>query len=288
MRHVQGLLIGLILAAASSALAQRPLGPGAQFRWGSVDVLVAADSGGGVLLWATTTGDGTQIFGHQKQYFDFFDPDSAGLWAVAAETFLDSSPPSHAYASEWFYPHLLTGRAGVVLFMGFHWTGERWDDQPTLYFAGPGGRDPIALRGFRPMLRDFCRQILAQARLSSAAPSATGAEMKGNEGDSILVTLSPALRDRPPRMSYPAALREEDASGMVWATFLVDTTGLIRGGSFRALLSDHPALTDYVRHWVQGLRFVPGRMGGRPVTMRVNIPFTFVLTHSVEAREQPY
>ena len=77
---------------------------------------------------------------------------------------------------------------------------------------------------------------------------------------------------------YPKELREANIEGEVLAQFVVDTTGRVEPGSFRALRSTHHEFVLAVRTSLSGLRFKPAEVGGRKVRQLVQQPFEFRLT----------
>jgi hypothetical protein len=77
---------------------------------------------------------------------------------------------------------------------------------------------------------------------------------------------------------YPADLKERNVEGQVLAQFVVDTTGHVRPGSFRALRWDEIGFVEAVRQAVYFMRFRPAEIGGRKVPQLVQQPFNFRLT----------
>jgi protein TonB len=77
--------------------------------------------------------------------------------------------------------------------------------------------------------------------------------------------------------AYPEALRSRAVSGTVVAEFVVDTTGRVEPGSFRAIRSDDPLFTEAVRVALIRARFRPAEVAGTRVRQLVQQPFTFVL-----------
>ncbi|MCU0626414.1 MAG: hypothetical protein MUF21_08015 [Gemmatimonadaceae bacterium] len=92
-----------------------------------------------------------------------------------------------------------------------------------------------------------------------------------------------------PRVTFPESVRLLGGEGTIIASFVVDAGGSVQPGSF----SDAPppdldrydgrrrkAYDDFVRAVrtaVDSVRFIPARIGGCPVAMRVNQSFTFQL-----------
>ncbi|HEY7769043.1 TonB family protein [Longimicrobium sp.] len=72
------------------------------------------------------------------------------------------------------------------------------------------------------------------------------------------------------RYDLPAVLRYARASGRVMTSFVVDADG--RTGDVRVVKASHPELHEPALRVLQGLRFKPGQVGGRPVAVRVALP----------------
>ena len=83
------------------------------------------------------------------------------------------------------------------------------------------------------------------------------------------------LEGRTPR--YPAALRARGMSGVVIAEFVVDSTGRVDFGSFRAIDSPDPLFTEAVRASLREARFTPGTVRGRPVRTLARRAYRFEL-----------
>lgn len=80
-----------------------------------------------------------------------------------------------------------------------------------------------------------------------------------------------------PAPEYPDALRAAGVRGSVLAEFVVDTTGRMEPGSFRALRSDDPLFAAATRSALLRTRFRPAEWGGRRVRQLVQQSFSFVL-----------
>jgi TonB family protein len=77
---------------------------------------------------------------------------------------------------------------------------------------------------------------------------------------------------------YPTTLKERNIEGDVIAQFIVDTSGYVRPGSFRALRWSDFAFVQAVREAVSTMRFRPAELDGRKVSQLVQQPFQFRLT----------
>ncbi len=74
---------------------------------------------------------------------------------------------------------------------------------------------------------------------------------------------------------YPEMLRTAGVTGTVQAQFVVDTTGRIQPGSFKALSQTHELFVAEVRKATACMRFLPAETGGKKVRQLVQQPFSF-------------
>jgi len=79
----------------------------------------------------------------------------------------------------------------------------------------------------------------------------------------------------PPR--YPPVLQQAGMQGRVMIEFIVDTLGRAERGSLRVVNSFHPLAESPARETVTSCRFRPGRIQGRAVRVRVQIPINFTI-----------
>lgn len=85
------------------------------------------------------------------------------------------------------------------------------------------------------------------------------------------------LKARSSMPRYPKEMMQQGVEGEVLAQFVVDSAGLVRLETFRALRSPGPEFTQAVREWLPSARFYPAEVGGRHVAQMVQQPFTFSL-----------
>ena len=87
-----------------------------------------------------------------------------------------------------------------------------------------------------------------------------------------------ALRSsRYPR--FPRDLQDAGIEGQVLLQGVIGTDGQLSLPSLRVLRTSHPAFAAAVVAAAPGLRYVPARVAGCPVPMRVQQPFTFALAN---------
>jgi len=109
----------------------------------------------------------------------------------------------------------------------------------------------------------------ANAAAQRALPRVVVADTSVVPGNPELVWLADRLRMKPVlyggmRLVYPDSLRRKGISGRVTLEFVVDTLGRVEPG-VRMLSTAHPMLVAPAKEMLQGARFVPGRVRGRPV-----------------------
>ena len=124
--------------------------------------------------------------------------------------------------------------------------------------------------------------IASDAARGLGGPVVTGSRSSsGDDGSGILdaaVVERPALAapgNVPPR--YPETLRAAGIEGSVLVELVIDTAGRIEPGSVRIVEATRPPFAAAVRAALDEYRFLPAEVGGRPVRVRVRLPFTFEL-----------
>jgi protein TonB len=101
-----------------------------------------------------------------------------------------------------------------------------------------------------------------------AAPSAPLEARLADEAPLLLVH---------PEPRYPELLRQAGITGRAVVEAVVDTAGRAEPASLRVVSADQAAFGDEARAVVLASRFRPGRLGGRPVRVRVRVPITFAI-----------
>ena len=76
---------------------------------------------------------------------------------------------------------------------------------------------------------------------------------------------------------YPEILRQAGIEGHVTIEFIIDTTGRAERGGMRTVRTDHPLFEAPAREAVNSCRFRPGRIQGRAVRVRVQLPINFTI-----------
>ena len=80
-----------------------------------------------------------------------------------------------------------------------------------------------------------------------------------------------------PAITYPASLLLDRVSGRVVVEAVIDTTGRVEEASIRVIESSDPRFNDAAKSYARGARFTPGRVAGRAVRVRFQIPVDFRL-----------
>ena len=82
-------------------------------------------------------------------------------------------------------------------------------------------------------------------------------------------------RRRSPPARYPEVLRQAGIEGRVLLEVVIDTTGHAEPGSIRVITSTHQLFEGPAREVVQGSLYSPGKIKGRAVRVRVQMPINF-------------
>jgi TonB family protein len=85
---------------------------------------------------------------------------------------------------------------------------------------------------------------------------------------------------------YPRDLITLGVQGMVQATYIVDSTGLVDTASFEVVASDDLRFTESVREALAHMRFRPAKRGGKTVRQLVEQKFRFRILPPSEFTKQ--
>jgi len=78
-----------------------------------------------------------------------------------------------------------------------------------------------------------------------------------------------------PALAYPAPLLLSRTSGRVIIEAVIDTTGRVEDGTVRVIESSDARFNQAAKEYVRAARFTPGRIAGRPVRVRFEMPVEF-------------
>ena len=108
-------------------------------------------------------------------------------------------------------------------------------------------------------------------------PAGTGAEPSGEAFTELMVERAVRPREGNPAPRYPSMLASAGVEGVVYAQFVVDTTGRVEPESIHMLKSDHLLFERAVREVLLRSRFVPAELGSRHVRQLVEQAFSFTM-----------
>lgn len=91
-----------------------------------------------------------------------------------------------------------------------------------------------------------------------------------------------SVQERPhltsgPTLTYPAPLLLSRITGRVIIEAVIDTTGRVQDGTVRVIESSDARFNQAAKDYVQAARFTPGRIAGRAVRVRFQLPVEFKL-----------
>ena len=78
-----------------------------------------------------------------------------------------------------------------------------------------------------------------------------------------------------PALTYPAPLLLSRTSGRVIIEAVIDTTGRVEDGTVRVIESSDARFNQAAKDYVRAARFTPGRIAGRAVRVRFEMPVAF-------------
>jgi len=90
------------------------------------------------------------------------------------------------------------------------------------------------------------------------------------------------LQERPrlasaPALAYPAPLLLSRVSGRVVVEAIIDTTGRVQEGTVRVIEASDARFDQAAKDYLEAARFTPGRIAGRAVRVRLQMPVEFKL-----------
>lgn len=95
--------------------------------------------------------------------------------------------------------------------------------------------------------------------------------------DARVVDEMPALLAHPP-INYPEVLRQAGIEGRVTVEAVLDTLGRAEPSSLHVTASPNPLFDREALAVVLGSRYRPGRVDGRAVRVRIQVPVAFAIT----------
>ncbi len=146
--------------------------------------------------------------------------------------------------------------------------GEGWRSRPPSHGARASGKEETGARGQLPI-------------------GITIADVRPDTAFSVLEVDEEVERyEWSAAPLYPPELLARGAEGVVFALFVVDTTGLVDSTSVRFLSSPDPLFTMSVRHALGQMHFKPAVRGGEKVRQLVEQHFRFRIVPAPQIAEQ--
>ena len=151
--------------------------------------------------------------------------------------------------------------------------------------GGPSVPAPITVEP--PDLHDIVSPALSQpgATMPSFLPavsstdSTTGAGQPGGWSGPLGEQAAEILTG--PLPVFPDLLRQAGVHGKVVLEAVVDTSGRILPSSVSVVSATHPGFVSAARQALLTTLFRPAMVGGRPVRMRVRIPYEFTIRNGM-------
>lgn len=84
-----------------------------------------------------------------------------------------------------------------------------------------------------------------------------------------------------PLPTYPELLRQAGVAGNVVLEAVVDTTGRVLAQSITLVSATHPGFVEPARQALLQTLFRPAMAGGKPVRLRVRIPYDFTIRNGI-------
>ena len=179
-------------------------------------------------------------------------------------------PPDRVDARAYQIEELQWGRPGGDIQNGPVLTkaGEGWSSRPPAHGARARGKEETGARGQLPT-----GLTLADVRPDTAfSVLDVDEEVERHEWSAAPL--------------YPPELLAQGAEGVVFAIFVVDTTGLVDSTSVRFLSSPHPMFTSSVRDALNQMHFKPAIRSGIKVRQLVEQHFRFQIAPAPQIAKQ--
>lgn len=146
--------------------------------------------------------------------------------------------------------------------------GEGWSSRPPAHGARARGEDETGARG----------QLPTGVTLADVQPDTAFSVLEVDEEVERHEWSAAPL--------YPPELLSQGAEGVVFALFVVDTTGLVDSTSVRFLSSPHPMFTTSVREALGQMHFKPAVRAGAKVRQLVEQHFRFRIAPAPQIAKQ--
>jgi len=266
MRH--SVLVLALLAAPGYAQQLVPDTTISRLAWGSVNVLVQADTTNGVLLWAETSNLAPTV--KDLRFAASFDPQAVDPWLDFAHLVVATTKAPRDSDLALETPPLV-GRDGSRVILLRHRKKDQWEPHTQILLLDRDQKAKWYIDVGRDDASRLIQVLFRQSGRSRQRPDTSGV----HDANPLAPPSCPEPLDGGPQLRYPENLRSRNVSGEVWMDFVIRDDGTVDPKSFRVLLSDHQdfaaAAIDAVRH----AHYRPAQVEGVPVAARVHERFTF-------------
>jgi len=260
----------LLVVLAPRALAQQlvPDSTIARLAWGSVNVLVQSDTANGVLVWAETSS--LTYSPKDLSFTASFNPDSVDSWLTFANAVVAAAntPSSTAVALET--PPLFARDSSCMVLLRRR-KDQKWEPHTTILLLDRDRKQPWYIDVGHDNAMELLQLLFRQAGHSRQKPDTSHV----HDVNPLARYFGPVPLDEGPVLTYPIPLRLRRVSGEVWMEYVIREDGTVDPTTFQVLLSDHRQFTAAAIDAVRRARYLPARIGGKPVAARVHQRFTF-------------
>ena len=270
MQHTTFMLAFLITLVAPTGFAQNrhPDSTITRLAWGTVNVLVQADTANGLLVWAETSPIAYQR--SQHSFVASFSPESLDSWVNLAHLVITTSTPPSDSAAALATPALVA-RDGSHLLVFRRRKKGKWESHAEILLSDRAEQHPWYIDADRDNAQAFVEAIWLQGGRSRQQP----ARPLVHDANPLDPSSSPVLLPGTLVLRYPEQLRQRWEMGEVWMSFVVQADGTADTASFRVLLSDDPAFATTVMAALRRARYKPAAVGGVPIAAHVHQRFIF-------------
>lgn len=258
-----------LLAVAGVAQSWRPDSTTIKrLNWGTVDVLVQADSVNGLLVWAETS---PLAFHGQRQSFSAsFSPESLDSWVERAGLIISTTAPPQNSTTDLASPPLIA-RDGSRLYVFRRQKKGRWESRIGILLSAGAGHNPWHIDTDRADAVALVQALWVQGGRSRQQPDLKVVHDANPLNPRSCPTVVPGTLV----LRYPDLLAHRGEMGQVWMSYVVQQDGRVDTTSVRVLLSDEPQFALAAIQALHRARFEPAKVGGVPVAAWVHQQFYF-------------
>jgi TonB family protein len=236
--------------------------------WGTVNVLVQADTTNGLLVWAETSPIAYQET--QQSFAASFNPQAMDPWLNLAHLIVTTTTPPSDSATALATPPLVA-RDGSHLVVFRRWKKHKWESHAAILLLDREERHPWYIDADRDNARKFLEALWLQAGRSRQRPASTAM----HDANPLDPGSCPQPLPGTLVLRYPEVLRQRWESGEVWMSFVVQPDGTPDTASFQVLLSDDRTFATAVIEALRRARYRPAEVGGVPIAAHVHQRFVF-------------